>query len=118
MGPLQGYKVVELAGIGPGPMCGMLLAELGADVLTIDRAEPPGLGTSAGMPAKFQLLRRSRRSVAVDLKNSDGPPLILRLVEQADALIEGFRPGVAERLGYRPKNLVGPLGIKPRILRL
>ena len=63
MGPLQGYKVVELAGIGPGPMCGMLLAELGADVLTIDRIQAAGLGV--GMPAKFNLLRRSRRSAAV-----------------------------------------------------
>ena len=104
MGPLHGYKVIELAGIGPGPMCGMLLAELGADVLTIDRVHPPGLGTSARMPAEFNLLRRSRRSVAVDLKNDAGPPLVLRLVEQADALIEGFRPGVAERLGLGPHD--------------
>ena len=104
MGPLQGYKVVELAGIGPGPMCGMLLAELGADVLTIDRVQASGLGTGAGMSTKFNLLRRSRRSVAVDLKHTAGPPLILRLVEQADALIEGFRPGVAERLGLGPDD--------------
>ena len=102
MGPLKGYKVVELAGIGPGPMCGMLLAELGADVLTIDRIQPSGLGV--GLPSKFNLLRRSRRSVAVDLKSPQGPPLVLRLVEQADALIEGFRPGVAERLGLGPDD--------------
>ena len=104
MGPLHGCKVIELAGIGPGPMCGMLLAELGADVLTIDRIQPPGLGTSAGLPAKFQLLRRSRRSAAVDLKNPAGPSVVLRLVEQADALIEGFRPGVTERLGLGPDD--------------
>ncbi len=104
MGPLKGYKVVELAGIGPGPMCGMLLAELGADVLTIDRIQTAGLGSSAGMPARFHLLRRSRRSAAVDLKNPAGPPLVMRLVEQADALIEGFRPGVTERLGLGPED--------------
>ena len=102
MGPLKGYKVIELAGIGPGPMCGMLLAELGADVLTIDRVQTAGLGV--GMPPRFNLLRRSRRSAAVDLKNPAGPPLVLRLVEQADALIEGFRPGVAERLGLGPDD--------------
>ena len=104
MGPLQGYKVVELAGIGPGPMCGMLLAELGAEVITIDRIQSAGLGTSASVPVKFQLLRRSRRSVAVDLKHPDGPPVVLRLVEQADALIEGFRPSVMERLGLGPDD--------------
>ena len=104
MGPLKGYKVVELAGIGPGPMCGMLLAELGADVLSIDRIQAAGLGTSASVSAKFNLLRRSRRSAAVDLKNPAGPPLIMRLVEQADALIEGFRPGVTERLGLGPDD--------------
>ena len=102
MGPLRGYKVVELAGIGPGPMCGMLLAELGADVLTIDRMQPAELGTSFKMPARFNLLRRSRRSVRLDLKNPAGPPVVLRLAEQADALIEGFRPGVTERLGLGP----------------
>lgn len=102
MGPLAGYKVVELAGIGPGPMCGMLLAELGADVVTIDRVQASGLGV--GMPAKFNLLRRSRRSIAVDLKHPEGQKLVLRLVEQADALIEGFRPGVAERLGLGPQD--------------
>jgi len=102
MGPLAGYKVVELAGIGPGPMCGMLLAELGADVVTIDRIQASGLGV--GMPAKFNLLRRSRRSIAVDLKNPEGQALVMRLVEQADALIEGFRPGVAERLGLGPED--------------
>ena len=104
MGPLAGYRVVELAGIGPGPMCGMLLAELGADVLSIDRLMPSGLGTSARMPAHYQLLRRSRRSVAVDLKNPEGQALVLQLVERADALIEGFRPGVAERLGLGPED--------------
>ena len=104
MGPLQGYKIVELAGIGPGPMCGMLLAELGADVLTIDRVEAAGLGTGARVSSVFNLLRRSRRSVAVDLKNAEGPRLVLRLIEQADALIEGFRPGVTERLGLGPAD--------------
>ena len=104
MGPLRGYKVVELAGIGPGPMCGMLLAELGADVLTIDRMQPAELGTSFRMPARFNLLRRSRRTVRLDLKNPAGPSVVLRLVEQADALIEGYRPGVTERLGLGPND--------------
>lgn len=103
-GPLRGYRVVELAGIGPGPMCGMLLAELGADLLTIDRMQPAELGTGSRMPARFNLLRRSRRSVRLDLKNPAGPPVVLRLVEQADALIEGFRPGVTERLGLGPDD--------------
>lgn len=102
MGPLHGYKIVELAGIGPGPMCAMLLAELGAEVVSVDRVQESGLGV--GMPAKFNLLRRSRRSVAVDLKKPQGVATVMRLVEQADALIEGFRPGVTERLGLGPQD--------------
>lgn len=102
MGPLEGYKIVELAGIGPGPMCGMLLAELGAEVVSIDRLQDSGLGV--GMPSKFSLLRRSRRSLAVDLKQPQGVDAVMRLVEQADALIEGFRPGVTERLGLGPAD--------------
>jgi len=100
MGPLSGRKIVELAGIGPGPYCAMLLAELGADVVRVDR-----IGESTlGMPksAKYDLMNRSRRSVAVDLKKREGVEAVLRMIDQADALIEGFRPGVTERLGLGP----------------
>ncbi len=102
MGPLQGIKVIELAGIGPGPFCAMLLADLGADVIRIDRITPEDLGIDRGR--KFNVLNRGRRSLAVDLKSADGVETILKLVEQADALIEGFRPGVTERLGLGPQD--------------
>lgn len=101
MGPLQGLRVIELAGIGPCPMCAMLLAELGADVVRVDRLTDSGLGI--GMAPELHLLNRSRPSIAVDLKHPDGVETVLRLVESADALIEGFRPGVAERLGLGPE---------------
>ena len=100
MGPLQGIKVIELAGIGPGPFCAMLLADLGADVVRVDRMTPADLGIDRGR--KYNVLNRGRRSVAVDLKSPDGVETVLKLVEQADALIEGFRPGVTERLGLGP----------------
>ena len=87
MGPLEGIKIIELAGIGPCPMCGMLLAELGADVLKIDRVRPSGLGLA--VPAADAFLHRSRRSIALDLKRPEAAPLVLRLCEHADALIEG-----------------------------
>ena len=102
MGPLQGLKVIELAGIGPGPFCAMLLADLGADVVRIDRMAPEDLGIDRGR--KFNVLNRGRRSVAVDLKSPDGVETVLKLVSQADALIEGFRPGVTERLGLGPDD--------------
>ena len=102
MGPLQGLRVIELAGIGPCPMCAMLLAELGADVVRVDRLTDSGLGID--MPPHFHLLNRSRPSIAVDLKHPDGVETVLRLVEGADALIEGFRPGVTERLGLGPED--------------
>ncbi len=95
MGPLAGLRVLEVAGIGPGPFCGMLLGDLGAEVIRIDR---PG-----GAPlATVDPLRRNRRSVVLDLKHADGLAALLALAGQADALIEGFRPGVAERLGFGP----------------
>jgi len=99
MGPLQGVRVIEVAGIGPGPFCAMVLADLGADVVRIDR--PPAGGDPAA--ARYDVLNRGRRSVAVDLKDPGGPDVVLRLVERADALLEGFRPGVAERLGIGPE---------------
>jgi alpha-methylacyl-CoA racemase len=100
MGPLAGITVIEIAGIGPGPYCGMLLADLGADVIRIDRARSVTGGDPARPPA--DLLARGRRSVGVDLKSPDGVEVVLSLVERADVLFEGFRPGVAERLGIGP----------------
>ncbi|MBR0859181.1 CaiB/BaiF CoA transferase family protein [Bradyrhizobium liaoningense] len=100
MGPLSGLKIVELAGIGPAPMCGMLLADLGASILRVDRLEPSGLGVER--PIEFNLIMRNRDTVALDLKSKPAIELVLRLVRQADVLIEGFRPGVTERLGLGP----------------
>jgi alpha-methylacyl-CoA racemase len=98
MGPLQGVKILEVAGIGPGPFAAMMLADMGAEVLRLDRL---GAGRGpAGVPAN--ILDRGRRSVALDLKHPDAVELVLRLVEGADGLIEGFRPGVMERLGLGP----------------
>lgn len=99
-GPLAGVRIVELGGIGPGPFCCMLLSDLGAEVLRIDR--PPGYDGGAPIAARFDLLNRGRRSVAMDLKQPAAVQAVLRLVGQADALVEGFRPGVAERLGLGP----------------
>jgi alpha-methylacyl-CoA racemase len=101
-GPLAGYRVIEIAGIGPGPFAGMMLADMGADVLRVDRAQAVS-GAKPSRPS-LDLLNRSRRSVGVDLKHPDGVETVLRLVEQTDALIEGFRPGVAERLGIGPDD--------------
>ncbi|MCP4003234.1 MAG: CoA transferase [bacterium] len=99
MGPLSGIKVVELAGIGPGPFCAMMLADMGAEVLRVDRAQNVR-GNSGQRPS--DPLLRGRRSIGVDLKNPEGVETVLRLIESADALIEGFRPGVMERLGLGP----------------
>jgi alpha-methylacyl-CoA racemase len=95
MGPLEGVRVVEVAGIGPGPFCAMLLADMGAEVLRVER---PAAGRQ-DWPALFG---RGRRSVAVDLKHPEGAGMVLDLAASADALVEGFRPGVAERLGIGP----------------
>ncbi|MCZ6656146.1 MAG: CaiB/BaiF CoA-transferase family protein [Gammaproteobacteria bacterium] len=97
MGPLSGLKVIELQGIGPGPFCGMMFADMGADVVRIDRASSVGQA-----PRGIDILARGRKSIAVDLKNPDGVEAVLKLIDQADALIEGFRPGVTERLGIGP----------------
>ncbi|MFD4131040.1 CaiB/BaiF CoA transferase family protein [Streptomyces goshikiensis] len=99
-GPLAGVRVVELAGIGPGPFAAMLLADLGADVVRVDR---PGGGGLAIDPA-YDVTNRNKRSVLIDLKSAEGPERVLELVERADVLIEGFRPGVAERLGVGPAD--------------
>ncbi|GAB2921314.1 CaiB/BaiF CoA-transferase family protein [Micromonospora polyrhachis] len=99
-GPLAGVRVVELAGIGPGPFAAMLLADLGADVVRVDRPEPGALPT--GDPRR-DLLNRGKRSIVVDLKHPDGAEVVLGLVDQAAIVIEGWRPGVAERLGIGPQ---------------
>lgn len=107
MGPLEGVKIVEIAGIGPGPFCAMMLADMGADVIRIERAGAP----MAGNPNDF--LNRGRRSVAANLKTPEGVEAVLRLCEKADALFEGFRPGVMERLGLGPDEV---LARNPRIV--
>jgi alpha-methylacyl-CoA racemase len=99
-GPLTGVKVIELAGIGPGPFCGMLLADLGAEVIQLDR--PGGAPTPA--PARADVTSRGKRRMVVDLKHPRGAEVVLRLASEADALIEGYRPGVAERLGVGPAD--------------
>ena len=101
MGPLEGVRVVEIAALGPAPMCCMLLADLGADVLRVDRVD--GAPELFPAPARFQVLNRGRRSVGLDLKSTEGVAAALRLVTRADVLVEGFRPGVAERLGLGPE---------------
>ncbi|MCS6926861.1 MAG: CoA transferase [Candidatus Binatia bacterium] len=101
MGVLSGYKIIEFAGIGPAPMCAMLLSDMGAEVLRIDRVEDANLGIPTD--AKYSVLHRGRRSVAIDLKRKEGTEVALALIERADALIEGFRPGVMERLGLGPE---------------
>lgn len=101
MGPLTGFKIIEIAGIGPGPFCGMLLADMGAEVIRLVRPVTGDLGIA--MPERFDLMNRSRPTVTVDLKTSQGVELVLRLCKEADALFEGFRPGVMERLGLGPE---------------
>lgn len=100
MGPLHGVRILELAGIGPGPFCGMLLADLGAEVVVVDRK---GGSLPFNAPPKFDVTRRGKRSIAVDLKQPGAAEVILRLVERCDGLVEGFRPGVMERLGIGPE---------------
>ncbi|MEZ5245154.1 MAG: CaiB/BaiF CoA-transferase family protein [Acidimicrobiales bacterium] len=102
MGPLAGVKIVEIAGIGPGPFCAMMLADMGADVIRVDRAGAVRGGDPSVPPG--DLINRGRRSIGVDLKSPEGVETVLRLVEQSDGLIEGFRPGVAERLGIGPDD--------------
>ncbi|MFI1963035.1 CaiB/BaiF CoA transferase family protein [Streptomyces pathocidini] len=108
-GPLAGVRVVELAGIGPGPFAAMLLADLGADVVRVDR---PG-GAGLNIDPDYDVSNRNKRSVLLDLKSSDGPAAVLDLAERADILIEGYRPGVAERLGVGPEDC---LGRNPRLV--
>jgi len=100
MGPLEGVRIIEIAGIGPGPFCAMMLADMGADVIRVDRADRVRPADSDAPSA--DVMNRGRRSIAVDLKKPEGVEVVLALAETADGLIEGFRPGVAERLGIGP----------------
>lgn len=108
-GPLSGIRIVEIAGLGPGPFCGMMLADHGAEVIRVDR---PGGSSLVGDPVR-DLLNRSRTGVCIDLKSPDGIAALRRLVRSADGLIEGFRPGVMERLGLGPDVL---LADNPRLV--
>lgn len=110
-GPLRGVRVIEIAGIGPAPFCGMLLSDMGADVLRIDRPDPAGLGLP--VEPRFDVTSRGRRSVCLDLKQPACAEAVLELVRRADVLIEGMRPGVMERLGLGP----GPaLAANPKLV--
>ena len=111
MGPLTGIRIIELGGIGPGPFSAALLADLGADVIRIDRIVPSDSGVA--MDPKFILIHRGMRSVAMDLKKPQAIAAMRRLLGKADALIEGFRPGVAERLGLGPDDC---LAVNPRLV--
>jgi alpha-methylacyl-CoA racemase len=97
MGPLQGVKIIEVGGIGPGPFCGMMLSDMGADVIRIERK-----GQSARTEPKYDVMMRNRRSMGIDLRKPEGVEIVLDMVEKVDALQEGFRPGVMERLGLGP----------------
>jgi alpha-methylacyl-CoA racemase len=99
-GPLSGVRIIEMAGLGPGPYGGMLLSDMGAEVLRVDR---PDLRRGATPSSGKDVLARGRRSIVIDLKSPDGIEVLLRLVEEADAMIEPFRAGVAERLGFGPE---------------
>ena len=100
MGPLDGLKIVEVSGLGPGPFCGMMLADLGADVVCVERAAAPRLQPIS------DCTRRGKRSILLDLKSAEGRETVLKLVEKADALFEGFRPGVMEKLGLGPEECI------------
>ena len=107
MGPLKGIKIVEFSGIGPGPFCGMLLADLGADVIRISRKD------AQGMENKFDIHNRSKRTITADLKNKESVDEILKLIGQVDVVFEGFRPGVMEKLGLGPDVC---LKINPKLI--
>jgi len=98
MGPLSGVKIIEMGGIGPGPFCAMMLADMGAEVIRVDRKGQKGVMSDP----KYEILHRSRRSIAMDLKKGEAVHALLKLIEGADVLLEGFRPGVTERLGIGP----------------
>jgi alpha-methylacyl-CoA racemase len=113
MGPLAAYRIVEMAGIGPAPFAAMLLADMGAEVIRVDRRGEADLGLPGRREVKFDVLHRGRRSIAVDVKAEVGREVVKRLAAGADALIEGFRPGVMERLGLGPEPL---LALNPKLV--
>ena len=98
MGPLSGLRIIELGGIGPGPFCGMLLADMGADVILVERANPTLM-----IPRASDITCRGKRSITLDLKSEKGVEALLKIAAGADAVFEGFRPGVADRLGVGPE---------------
>ncbi|WP_417593251.1 CaiB/BaiF CoA transferase family protein [Parasphingorhabdus sp.] len=102
-GPLSGFTIIELAGLGPAPFGAMLLADMGATVIRVDRIEG---GSGIGVKPSFDVLARNRKNVQLDLKHPEGKKVLMRLLENADAMIEGFRPGVLERLGFCPDELL------------
>jgi len=112
MGPLAGFRIIEMAGIGPAPFAATLLADMGAEVIRVDRRESADLGLPGREP-KFDVLHRGRRSLAVDVKTEPGRAVVKRLAAKADGLIEGFRPGVMERLGLAPEEL---LKLNPKLV--
>lgn len=109
-GPLSGLKVLEFAGIGPGPFCGMLLADMGAEVTLLERAG----GTFASQlfgGGRKAVANRGKKSICIDLKNPEIRPLVLRMIAETDVLLEGFRPGVMERLGFGPEVCLQALSL-------
>ena len=109
MGALSGYKIIELSGIGPGPLCGMLLSDLGAEVIRIDRSQT----TMPQSDPKFDITGRNKKSICLNLKNTDSKDIFFKLIKDADALIEGFRPGVTEKLGIGPDDC---LNVNPKLV--
>ena len=110
MGPLSGVKIVEMKGIGPGPYAGMLLADMGAEVIVVERSSTP---VGIAVPADKDVTSRGKRSIVIDIKKPEGLKVLMRLIAASDALIEGFRPGVAERLGFGPDACAD---INPRLV--
>lgn len=107
MGPLHGLKIIEIAGLGPGPFCGMLLADMGADLVCVERDQP------SMFKLRNDCMRRGKRSILLDLKSAGGRETLLALVAEADALFEGFRPGVMEKLGLGPDDC---MAVNPRLV--
>ena len=99
-GPLSGYRIVEIAGIGPGPFAAMMLSDMGAEIIRVERTQAVRDGTGPNL----DVLQRNRRSIAIDLKSDAGREALLTLIDKADAVLEGFRPGVMERLGLSPET--------------
>lgn len=108
-GPLHGLKIIELAGIGPGPYAAMLLADMGAEVVRVERPGPP----ASSVPPDKDVLRRNRRSIIVNLQHPDGVRTVLSMAAKADVLLEGFRPGVTEHLGLGPEDC---WAVNPRLV--